>query len=230
MVTVLPYLALSMGAISSFHCLGMCGPIALAIPVRTTQPWVRYVNYLFYNLGRAFTYSCLGFLVGSVATTIRIAGYLDYLSIGLGILLILYVIMNTWKASSLRIGVGDIGGGLLKKKMAAYLHSSSIWTRFLLGILNGLLPCGMVMMALVSSMATGGAWQGAVFMFLFGLATFPVMLGVSFFKDFITPQFRSKITKYAPVFLLVIGVWLIIRGNIVEFSAVNSSIPVCGTN
>jgi hypothetical protein len=228
MGTVLPYIALSMGFVSSFHCLGMCGPIALAIPVHTNRSWIRYINYLFYNTGRACTYALLGLFVGSIAQSIQIAGYLQYLSLAIGIALMLYAVNTRLSTQWVHPPVFWVKlVGNLKKQMAVFLTSPSIGTRFLLGMLNGLLPCGMVAMALISSMATGGGWRAAIFMFLFGVATFPVMLGVSFLKAYITPRFRSAITKYTPLFLFFIGLWMIARGSIIHLPAVSASIPVC---
>jgi len=228
METLLPYLAISMGFMSSFHCLGMCGPIALAIPVKASSAYSRIFLYLLYNIGRAVTYMLLGFIVGSIAATVSMAGYFNYFSIGIGVLLVLYAIgpssLNKYYQMPRfwQVIVRNV-----KKNMAAVIQSSHPLSKVFLGMLNGLLPCGMVTMALAGSMATGNALSGGIFMFLFGMGTFPAMLGIGLFKEKISPKFRSAIYRLSPVFVFLIGIWLIIRGFLYDFGKVADTIPVC---
>lgn len=231
METLLPYLAISMGFMSSFHCIGMCGPIALAIPVKSTSPVSRGINYILYNLGRSTTYMLLGILVGSLAATIALTGYFEYFSIAIGVLLVLYAVgPATWNKYYQMPLFWQNLVKKVKKRMASIIHSSNPGSRVFLGMLNGLLPCGMVTMALAGSMATGSAWSGGGFMFLFGLGTFPAMLGISLFKEKITPRFRSTLYKLSPLFVFAIGLWLIIRGVMFHLPHASHSIPVCTGN
>ena len=95
MITFLPYLAFTMGLMSSFHCIGMCGPIALALPVQKGNRMQQLAALFLYNLGRALTYGLLGMIIGSIGSSIAWIGYLRYLSIGAGILMLLYVFWPT---------------------------------------------------------------------------------------------------------------------------------------
>lgn len=228
METLLPYLAFSMGFMSSFHCLGMCGPIALAIPVKASSAYSRIFLYLLYNIGRAVTYMLLGLIVGSIASTVSMAGYFSYFSIAIGVLLVLYAVgpssLNKYYQMP-RFWQFIVSN--VKKNMAAVIRSSHPLSKVFLGMLNGLLPCGMVTMALAGSMATGTAVSGGIFMFLFGIGTFPAMLGIGLFKEKISPKFRSAIYRLSPVFVFLIGIWLIIRGLLFDFGSVTDTIPVC---
>ncbi len=231
METVLPYLAISMGFMSSFHCIGMCGPIALAIPVRSGSVSGRYFNYVLYNLGRTSTYTLLGLIAGSMAATISLVGYLKYFSVAAGIILIIYAVgPAAWNRYYQPPALWRNMIRKVKTAMSSVLLSHHTGARYLLGMLNGLLPCGMVTMALVSSMATGKAWSGGVFMFLFGLGTLPAMLGISMFKEKISPEIRSRLFQMTPVIMLMIGLWLVIRGFMLDFPAGSSAIPVCTGN
>lgn len=231
MGTLLPYLAISMGFMSSFHCIGMCGPIALAIPVKTTSAISRFFNYFIYNIGRAVTYLILGLITGSIAETVSLTGYFSYFSIAVGILLILYAVgPSTWNKYYRMPHFWQKLVKNVKIKMASVIHSSHPMSRLILGMLNGLLPCGMVTMALAASMATGKAVTGGVFMFLFGLGTLPAMLGIGLFKEKISPRFRSFLYRLSPVFVFLIGGWLIIRGYMGYLAIATSVIPVCGGN
>ncbi len=232
MNTTLPLLAITMGLLSSFHCLGMCGPIALAIPLGSSSKLGRFVAVLVYNIGRATTYSILGFIFGTIATTIYWLGYLKYLSIGAGILMLAYVLfaskIEQQISKSTHLNTFLHG---LKARMGTQLIQKNNFARFSLGLLNGLLPCGMVYLALVSSMATGGNLQSALFMFIYGLGTFPMMIGVGYFKEFITPAIRSKMRRLLPFILSFLGMLLILRGVYVNYGPKDAPhpLPICAS-
>lgn len=96
--------------------------------------------------------------------------------------------------------------------LGKFLQKADLKSRFLTGILNGFLPCGMVYMALTASLAAGGIWQGALFMALFGLGTFPFMFAVVFLGNMMTSAFRIKILKFIPVMMIILGGLFILRG------------------
>ena len=218
MVSALPYLAFSMGLMSSFHCVGMCGPIALALPTQKGSNLLKFTGLLIYNAGRAFTYALLGLLLGSIGSSIIWLGYLRYLSVFSGVLILGYVFWPThldrhfhtphfWQKFIQRI----------KNSMVEMLRSKSLFGRFSLGILNGLLPCGLVYMALISSIATGGPLNGSIFMLMFGAGTLPVMMAVGFFKQWFTVSLRAKMRKLTPVMLALAGILLVARGLFIQY-------------
>ncbi len=234
MNTTLLLLALSMGLLSSFHCLGMCGPIALALPVGSDSKIARFIGILTYNLGRAITYALLGLAFGTIATTVKWMGYFKYLSIAAGVIMIAYVLFYS-KIEKYTSQFSPIQSFLsrLKSKMGLQLRKKNKAAWFVLGNLNGLLPCGMVYLALISSMATGSSIKSAAFMFIYGIGTFPMMVGIGYFKQLITPVIRTKMRYLVPIMLSIAGLVLIFRGLLINYSDSSDShshrFPICET-
>lgn len=197
------------GLLGSFHCVGMCGPIALALPqighTTSQKVWSR----LLYNFGRITTYALLGILLGTFGLGLKLAGWQQSISIASGVLIILTVIIsNNVIEKALGHSFRKISGKWMGKLFSQQQYSSL----FLIGILNGLLPCGFVYIALIGAVATQNTLQGALFMTLFGLGTLPMMFGVSMVGQFISQQIRNRINQWVPVFAILIGALFILRG------------------
>lgn len=205
--------ALVMGLVSNFHCLGMCGPIALMVPVVGESNTSRWLSVLVYNLGRIMTYGVLGLLFGFFGYGLSLAGIQQPLSIALGSLIILVALLQHFypKLKGMKIP----GIGVFTKLKSAFhkrFQKRSYQSNFILGSLNGLLPCGMVYLALVGSIATGDALNGMFFMMMFGLGTVPVMLFTPLFKEFLMRKTKIQFSKVVFVFALCFGSLLILRG------------------
>lgn len=228
----LPYLAFSMGMMSSFHCVGMCGPISLALPVHKGTNLQKVTGLFVYNMGRAMTYTLLGLIIGSIGQTLTWFGLFRYMAIAIGVLMLLYA---GWPAHfDTKLQTPFIWQRLiqiLKQQMRLRLKTNTRMSWFILGSLNGLLPCGMVYMALMTSLATGHYLQGGLFLFIFGLGTFPAMFAVGFFKEWFNPQIRLRIKKATPILMATAGIWLIVRGVLIEYPGHNlhksDSITIC---
>ncbi|PWJ59256.1 hypothetical protein CLV98_10288 [Dyadobacter jejuensis] len=218
-----------MGLLSSFHCLGMCGPIALALPIHGQSQRRQLLGLFSYNFGRALLYACLGALTGTLASALSWIGIFRYLSITAGILMVAYVLWSTRFQASLPTPAPiQKLLSILKKAMGSMLQRKNPMAWFLLGSLNGLVPCGLVYLALMSSMATGGPLEGATFMLLFGIGTMPMMLAVGFFKGLIGPSLRTRMRRLVPVMLTIAGIWLIARGVLIQYPASkNVTLPIC---
>jgi sulfite exporter TauE/SafE len=215
----LPYLAISMGLLSSFHCVGMCGPISLALPVRNGSRFYQFAALLLYNIGRAFTYAAFGMLIGLIGTTLAWMGFLRYLSVIAGGLMLLYVVFSNVSPHFTAVpAFWKPVVHFLRKSMSQLLQKRSLGGWFLLGMLNGMLPCGMVYLALTSSVATGGVASGAIYMLLFGMATFPAMLTIGVAKQWFTPERRGRMRRLAPVMVAMAGIWLVARGVLMQYS------------
>ncbi|KAB2918908.1 MAG: sulfite exporter TauE/SafE family protein [Bacteroidetes bacterium] len=200
------------GLLGSFHCLGMCGPIALIAPVGQNRGQF-VAGRLVYNSGRIFTYATIGLLIGAFGQGLQLAGIQQYISIITGVLLLLYAIVkitgirlsdknNTISAYSQRI----------QKLFAKFITKPGLGAQFAVGMINGLLPCGLVYLALAGAATTTHALQGAAFMALFGLGTLPMMLAVSFTSRWVTQGVRTTILKTIPYFVAVVAVLFIVRG------------------
>jgi sulfite exporter TauE/SafE len=197
--------AFLLGLFGGMHCIGMCGPIALAIPGRQ--------GAVFYNTGRVITYTILGLFTGLIGQGFSFAGWQQGLSIFLGVFLILVIV--TSKSGNLNIPTGRFISTLtngIKNYFAQFLRRRSMGSALAMGMVNGLLPCGLVYIALAASIAGGSIKSGAMYMLVFGLGTFPIMLGVSLAGNFIGPVFRQKIYRLVPVLIVTLGLIFILRG------------------
>ncbi len=205
--------ALSLGFLGSFHCIGMCGSIALALPLNNRSAYSKITGSLLYNFGRATTYACFGVLFGALGKGFVIGGYQQLLSIVLGSLVLLYVLLPTRVFTKFKITAPLYKLNTRLKTSFTYLfHQKTLRALFFIGTLNGLLPCGLVYMGIAGAIATGSMLQGALFMLFFGLGTLPAMLALSMSGTLISLSFRNRIRKTVPVFVSIMGVLLILRG------------------
>lgn len=195
-----------LGLGGSLHCLGMCGPLALTLPAGNRRS-------LLYNLGRLGTYSFIGAIWGVMGQGIAMAGYQQGLSITVGIVMLAILLFSLKMPYGLAFK--GLGAGLyvkLKKNIGHLLQVKSDSSVFLLGVLNGFLPCGLVYMALMGAAATGSYWQGAAFMALFGLGTWPMMFAIRMSGG----KRMSALRKYQKPLVwglsMSVAVLLIVRG------------------
>ena len=205
--------ALVLGLAGSFHCIGMCGPIAFVIPVDRTSKTKLVFQTILYHTGRLISYSVIGLLFGLVGKGLYIAGLQQRLSILMGLVMIALVLIpisffNRYNFSRPFYKIV----AQLKQKLGIYLKKKSNSAIFSIGIFNGFLPCGLVYMALIGAISTGSAIRGALYMALFGLGTVPMMTAAVVLGNFVNFTLRKKIQKAIPVFVVIIGLLFILRG------------------
>ncbi|MEQ8524779.1 sulfite exporter TauE/SafE family protein [Gracilimonas sp.] len=202
----------TLGLLGSFHCIGMCGPIALAIPGENRSTSSMFFRGLLYNFGRILTYAFIGFVFGILGLGATIAGYQNVLSIVLGILVIIFALFPhiklPAKANALYSGLTS----KITKHISKLYKSSSRFSSLFIGLLNGFLPCGFVVTALAAALITSTTFHSAIYMALFGLGTLPVMLMMNMAPGFISPGLRSKLRPFSSYFAIIIGLLLIWRG------------------
>lgn len=202
---------LSIGALGSFHCVGMCGPIALALPVGGKSPLEKAISVLLYNLGRASSYAFMGLIFGLLGSTFSVFGLQQWLSVVAGAVILLLLAFNHISLVQ-RTPFGTLNLWV-KQRLGQMLQSEKQPLTYLsLGLLNGWLPCGLVYVAIASSLATGSYWGGALLMFAFGLGTIPVMASLMVFGKLISLKVRAGINKAVPYFIAGMAVLLILRG------------------
>ena len=206
------FAALSLGFLGSFHCVGMCGPIALTIPVKRTSTLHLLAGSFSYNFGRVVTYSVLGALFGLLGQGFVMAGWQSFLSIALGSLILLMLFLPKLKWLNRGNGILFSLLGKIKSRIGKLFGKHNYGSLFLIGVLNGLLPCGLVYLGIAGSIATGNVLQGALFMVGFGLGTIPAMMAVTAVRDYISIKFRENIRKTVPVFVGIMALLLILRG------------------
>lgn len=206
--------AISLGFLGSFHCIGMCGPIALALPVHQYSPFKKYLGIFLYNLGRVTTYTFLGVVFGLLGQSFFLGGFQQILSITIGVLLLLSVILTNVKALNTAKRLGFIYSFInsVKLQLGNLFNKKGLHFLFFIGLLNGLLPCGLVYLGIAGAIATGHYVKGAEFMLYFGIGTVPVMYAVAFLGQFITLKYRNHIRHAMPYVVSVMAVLLIVRG------------------
>lgn len=207
------YTALIFGLLGSFHCIGMCGPIAFMLPVSRDNKIKKIFQILLYHAGRLLAYSTIGIAFGIVGKTLDLFGLQQQLSIFTGILMIAVILLPATKFRKFNIaGPISFSIGKIKGSMGGLLKKRSPNMFFSLGVLNGFLPCGLVYLAVFGALAAGGTVAGGLYMFLFGIGTIPLMTSVIYSKDLIKPDLRLKVKKLIPAFIVIIGIMFILRG------------------
>jgi len=201
--------AFFLGLVGSLHCAGMCGPLALALPHAGNRPGHYLTGRAAYNLGRIVTYCLLGLFFGLLGKTLLLAGAQRWLSIALGVALLVGLF------TSRKLALWRPVSGLverLKSRMSTLLRHRSFDALLVLGLLNGLLPCGLVYVACAGATAIGDLFHGALYMLTFGVGTVPMMLTISLSGKLVPFSLRLKLLKAVPVAVLLLASLLILRG------------------
>lgn len=198
------------GLSSAFHCVGMCGPIALAVPVNRSSNLSILSGALQYNFGRITAYSILGLVIGSVGLSFSLLQWMQWLSIAAGLLMILLAWHKLFSS-----GQSKLEGKLtqqISRGIGRIIRSGSPFKLIGLGALNGLLPCGMVFIGLTNALIQGSPVAGALAMAFFGLGTLPVMFSVVFFASKLSGRRRLQFSKAVPYMMTIVGLLVILRG------------------
>lgn len=207
------YTAFFFGLISSLHCIGMCGPIALMLPVERNNPAKKTTQIVTYHLGRLAAYATIGLIFGLIGKGFFLAGMQQKLSIFIGISIIVVILIpeRTFAQYNFSKPVFKLISKV-KTKLGGQFKNRSYKSLFTIGLLNGFLPCGMVYVALFGAIAMQSAGFGVLYMVLFGLGTVPLMSSVVYLNSFLTVSIRNKIQKAIPYVGVLIGVLFILRG------------------
>lgn len=205
--------AFVLGIMGSFHCAGMCGPIAIALPLHGNSVGGKIFGGTLYNLGRTITYGIMGALFGLLGQGVAMIGFQQKISIIMGALMIISVLFprlfkNQYSMSESWFSVV----GKLKSSIGNMFSIRSYPSLFFIGMLNGLLPCGLVYMAIAGAIGTGSVGLGTLYMILFGLGTIPMLLGISLAGNLLSLAVRKRINKLIPVMVVVVGIFFILRG------------------
>ena len=204
------------GLLGSFHCVGMCGAIALALPGgvdRATSP-VRYAGgRLLYNLGRVTTYATLGAIAGLLGQGLRLAGVQQSLSIASGVLILLLVAVPERYTSRLAGWLGlHRPLAWVKNTLARLFLRPTMPALYATGVLNGLLPCGLVYFALAGALSAPGVAGAAAYMACFGLGTLPLMFGLSLSGQLVPLRWRTRMRRAVPYAASGLALLFIVRG------------------
>jgi uncharacterized protein len=203
----------AMGIAGSVHCMGMCGPLALALPLDRNNLFAKFTGSLLYNAGRVATYSLFGLMAGLVGKSFALFGFQQWLSVTLGIAIILLVVLPKLFPAYFKTRYAGVGFFTrLRQAVAGLFFKKNQSALFAIGVLNGLLPCGMVYIAMATAAATGDVQNSVLFMAAFGAGTLPAMWAVAFWGNFIGANIRSTIRKAYPSLMVLMACLLIVRG------------------
>ena len=205
--------ALILGLVSSLHCIAMCGPIAMMLPLTRNNPERKALQIILYHAGRITSYGTMGLLFGIFGRGLYVAGMQQRLSIVAGVLMILIIVVpeKTFAKYNFSKPIYKFISQA-KNAMGARLRNPSLPSLFTIGLLNGLLPCAMVYAALFGALATQQIASGGLYMALFGVGTVPLMSGVSYLSKAMSIPVRNKIQKIIPIAMVCVGVLFIARG------------------
>ncbi len=201
------------GLLGSFHCVGMCGPIAFLLPVDRSNRVKKVGQIFLYHVGRILSYSILGLTFGLVGTSLNLFGMQQQLSIFIGLLmlLVIFVPQQTFNKYNFSKPVFKLISKV-KTALGKELKKKTPDTFLTIGFLNGFLPCGLVYMAIFGAIAVGNALEGGLYMALFGLGTIPLMTSAVYLGNFLNLKVRQRIRKAIPIFVGAIACLFIIRG------------------
>lgn len=207
------YTALLFGLISSFHCIGMCGPIAMMLPVDRSNPARKVTQILSYHLGRITAYASIGFVFGLLGKGFFMAGMQQKMSIVIGVLMIVAIVIPEKTFANYNFSKPAFRLiSKVKQALGNQFKKKSYQSLFTIGLLNGFLPCGMVYVALFGAIAMQSISLGILYMVLFGLGTVPLMSSVVYIHSIVGLGMRNRIQKAIPVVVILIGVLFILRG------------------
>lgn len=205
--------AFFLGLVSSLHCVGMCGPLALALPTRNLSPARHVMARVSYHGGRIGVYTFAGVVFGLFGRGVYLAGWQQQFSIGLGVAIIAVVLLDRLRASGSWFGPG--GPGILaplQRTIVKLWNAPGRAKFFVLGMANGLLPCGMVYLAIAGALTRTNVFESAGFMACFGLGTLPLLLALQYTGNRLGLPARIRLRRAMPLLTIAIGLLLILRG------------------
>jgi sulfite exporter TauE/SafE len=207
------YSALLFGLISSLHCIGMCGPIAMMLPVNKSNPAEKVIQIVIYHVGRLVAYASLGLIFGLLGRGFYMAGIQQQLSIAVGILMIVIVVVP--EREFMKYNFSKPVYRLLSKiksNLGNQFKRKSPDAFFTIGLLNGFLPCGLVYAALFGAIAMQNLTLSVTYMILYGIGTIPMMSAVVYLSNLLSVPVRNKLQKIIPIVAIFIGIMFIFRG------------------
>lgn len=224
------YLAFILGLTASIHCIVMCGPIAVSLPVHQRSLSGKWTGILVYNAGRLLSYGSLGMIAGLLGYAFEITGWQKAFSIAVGLLMISVVVYSSGTFEKLGSPLFFRSGiRALKQYWKHFLSKKDNISLAVIGVLNGILPCGMVYVALLSAASMQRVEQSVVYMLLYGLGTLPTMIAMGMGGHLIPSRYRVRLGKLTPWVIAITGFVLIMRGLENPFSLQHgSAVPICG--
>lgn len=215
-----------LGLFGSLHCVGMCGPIALTLPVHHLSGIKRFLMLLLYQFGRVVTYASLGLLFGFAGRSLYLAGFQQWFSIGIGVFIMVLLILYYYYKKTIQPSFLQTFYRKIQSVIISILQSEkNTFSYLLLGMANGLLPCGMVYVAIAAALTGTTITESVLFMAVFGLGTLPAMMMISYFGTSLSLSIRRSFRKAVPFGIALMALILILRGMNLGIPFVSPILP-----
>jgi sulfite exporter TauE/SafE len=228
MLTTTIIAGFTLGLFGSVHCVGMCGPLALALPAPHAKRNKQIIASVIYNTGRVATYSLLGLLFGFIGKGFFVVGFQQLFSIITGSFMLLTTVLYFGFKQSYQPQWFQNYTWRVQSFIASALHKNH--NAFLVGMANGLLPCGMVYAAVAGALVSNSILLSTVFMASFGFATMPAMLLLMLFGSGISIHMRVRLRKLAPYVMMLVAALLILRGMNLGIHRISPQFPMTGSD
>jgi len=202
------------GLVGSLHCVGMCGPIALALPMPQNgrAGWQYFLGRLLYNVGRLTSYSILGGIVALLGVAAALFDIQRWFSLGLGVILIVLAMAHFGLLGAKSLATNNIWNRWWRKAMGEAMKLRGLGGLFVLGLLNGVLPCGLVYAGLFLAANSSTMLEGMAKMAAFGLGTLPLMLTLSWSGKWLRSWLQAKSRWIMPSLMLGLAMMFFLRG------------------
>ena len=219
-----------LGLATNLHCIGMCGPIAFILPLDRSSQGKKFFGLSLYNVGRISSYVLLGGFFGLFGQGLHLGRFQQYTAIGFGVLMLMWIYFPMITKGRLFRGSLLIRlNNYIKNKLGSRLRNSSPGSLFTIGVLNGLLPCGMVYLAIAGSVAVGNFSEGVIFMLAFGIGTLPVMVFIPLLSHKLNISRKFKTSKLIPVVMTAFALVIILRGMNLDIPYISPKLNEDGT-
>jgi sulfite exporter TauE/SafE len=207
-------LAFTTGLLGGFgHCLGMCGPLVASYTLSAGITGSKAFPHLMFNAGRITTYSIIGSLMGLTGTFVntagRLAGVQNIAAMLTGILMIIMGLSITGmlKGTSLIERYNSV----VLRAVSVVLETESPMRYYPLGLLLGLLPCGLSYSVFIGAAGTGGPLQGMLYVFCFGLGTVPALLLFGVVMTYVSSKLRGRLYRASGIVVIISGIYFMAR-------------------
>jgi len=209
------------GFLTSFHCVGMCGPLILSyVAKNATKGHKTYSAHFLYGIGKTLSYTLIGALLGAFGSVVAFTPYAQgAVGVAAGIFLILFGLHMLGVFPALSHFQIRTPAFVMRFVGKEYRKRSN---PFVIGLLNGLMViCGPLQAMYVMAAGTGSWTQGAAIMFFFGIGTLPLLLSFGFLTSLISANLTPKILKASGFIVIILGAIMLNRGLAVTGTGVD---------
>ncbi len=209
------------GFLTSFHCVGMCGPLIVGYTAKSAANGRKsYTTHFLYGIGKTLSYTLIGALFGAFGSIVAFTPFTQgAVGVAAGIFLILFGLhmLDVFPAlSHFQIRTPKFIMRFIGKE---YRKRSN---PFVIGLLNGLMIiCGPLQAMYVMAAGTGSWTQGAAILFFFGIGTLPLLLGFGFLTSLLSANLTPKLLKASGVIVMILGAIMLNRGLAVTGTGVD---------